>query len=279
MSELRDAVQAEIAAYRPDTVPPFDGLYRRRRRRRVKRAATLAVAACLAGAAAAFAISPPDDRREQGIVDQTPAPGERVVQCGTGPAFPVSALTKPATAERDANPAAEALRAFLAEAEGHPEFSTVARRGYVELVRDDLRALYATRDLKNVVFLENRADGWRQSGVARGCQLTVQAPSGTAVGTWYTTKPVFPADRSFVAMVEERSCASGNPPTGRIEPPRIEYGETTVTVTFFIRRLTSATCPGAPPAPYEVVLKEPLGDRRLLDGHRYPPVTPSPFSR
>jgi hypothetical protein len=74
------------------------------------------------------------------------------------------------------------------------------------------------------------------------------------------------------AMVLEQSCASGDSPEGRIEPPAIELTDTTVTVTYSVRhKVGGQDCQGNPPLAVELTLPEPLGNRALLDGSETPP--------
>ena len=81
------------------------------------------------------------------------------------------------------------------------------------------------------------------------------------------------------AFVLEQSCASGDTPEGRVEPPTIELTDTTVTVTYAIRRRVGGQdCPSNPPFAVELRLPEPLGNRTLLDGSATPPREPDPWS-
>ena len=90
--------------------------------------------------------------------------------------------------------------------------------------------------------------------------------------TWRPEAPVGPADAGFTALITEQSCASGTSASGRVSDPLIEYGARTVTVTFGVRPLDGAqTCQSNPPLAIEVTLREPLGDRMLVDGATYPP--------
>ena len=75
--------------------------------------------------------------------------------------------------------------------------------------------------------------------------------------------------------VMERGCAGGEPATGRIPEPHVQYREDAVVVTFrVIPKGGPQTCPGNPPTPYVLELSEPLGDRQLLDGGAEPPAPP-----
>jgi hypothetical protein len=74
------------------------------------------------------------------------------------------------------------------------------------------------------------------------------------------------------ALVLEQACASGKPPIGRVEPPAIELTDTTVIVTYEIRKMPGdQDCQGNPPLAVELKLPEPLDKRTLLDGDETPP--------
>jgi hypothetical protein len=76
-----------------------------------------------------------------------------------------------------------------------------------------------------------------------------------------------PASTDIHAIVLEQSCASGDSPEGRVEQPAIELTDTTVTVTYAIRRKVGGQdCPSNPPFAVGLKLPEPLGKRTLLDG-------------
>jgi hypothetical protein len=81
-----------------------------------------------------------------------------------------------------------------------------------------------------------------------------------------------PASTDVHAIVLEQSCASGDTPEGRVEQPAIELTDTTVTVTYAIRRkVDGQDCPSNPPFAVGLKLPEPLGKRALLDGSELPP--------
>ena len=113
--------------------------------------------------------------------------------------------------------------------------------------------------------------------VLSACALS--GPDEAGVATWALApgQDIGPDTTEFVAMVTELACASGQSSEGRIIGPQLEHfvNERTLTVTFQVRSLDGVqACPGNPPTPVRVVLGEPLGDRRLLDGGREPPSEP-----
>jgi hypothetical protein len=81
---------------------------------------------------------------------------------------------------------------------------------------------------------------------------------------------------TFTVLVTETACASGQPMGGRLLPPSITYGEDAVLVVFSALPPGGdlQTCPSNPSMRAVVTLREPLGDRRLLDAGLVPPAEP-----
>jgi hypothetical protein len=101
----------------------------------------------------------------------------------------------------------------------------------------------------------------------------VEARVGPA-SWWVNSRAAAPTATSTTihALVLEQSCASGKPPIGRVEPPAIELTDTTVIVTYEIRKMAGdQDCQGNQPFAVELPLPEPLGKRTLLDGNETPP--------
>ncbi|HEX6139908.1 MAG TPA: hypothetical protein VF013_05510 [Candidatus Limnocylindria bacterium] len=120
-----------------------------------------------------------------------------------------------------------------------------------------------------------------------GCSLILPpndpSPSEPAIGvgtaTWALSadEEIGPETQSFTAFVTERDCASGRSSQGRIVGPSIDYEADAVVVTFGVRGLGGVqSCPSNPATRVEVRLREPLGQRALLDGglgdRQEPPV-------
>jgi hypothetical protein len=101
----------------------------------------------------------------------------------------------------------------------------------------------------------------------------VEARVGPAAW-WIDPKEPAPTATSTTihAFVLEQSCASGESPEGRVEPPAIDLTDTTVTVTYAIRhKVGGQDCQANAPFALTVKLPEPLGKRTLLDGNEMPP--------
>lgn len=100
--------------------------------------------------------------------------------------------------------------------------------------------------------------------VLSGCsnESDSDAPAIWAVGAG---ESVGPDTTTFTAMVRRLGCNNGV--TGEVSEPEVTLAGEEVVVTFNVRAIeTDASCPDNDEVPYEVVLPEPLGDRRLVDG-------------
>lgn len=71
---------------------------------------------------------------------------------------------------------------------------------------------------------------------------------------------------SFTALVTRLGCSDGR--TGKVLPPVVDARDDQVIVTFVVETLKAGRyeCPGNDQVPYTVKLKQPLGDRPLVDG-------------
>lgn len=195
--------------------------------------------------------------------------------------FPPSALTSPLGAEKEDDPPAAALRA---NAKGFPLPPGPWRR----LVRTEAEAVYAAGDPNRppeqealeAWLVERKESGWEVSRGGNCVPRPVREGLGSAEWSLSDPQPLASTTKQFTALVTERDCTGGTSAGDRVYEPEIAYDAETVVVTFWVEPLPSGayTCPGNPPTPYEVRLREPLGDRRLLDGGGYPPRDPGPAS-
>ena len=107
-----------------------------------------------------------------------------------------------------------------------------------------------------------------------GCSFLIDAqptlPADASEATWHLDpdQPApGPGATSFSAIVTERGCSSARDITGLILPPMIEYAADEVIVSIYVAPLQGgADCPSNPPSRLTVELREPLGDRQLVDG-------------
>lgn len=86
MSDLHDAVRAEIGAYRPSAVPPFDARLRRRKTRDRRRLAIGAAALSAVAVATAAVLAPPIGGRPDELPGYTASPGPTPVAGDAGTA-------------------------------------------------------------------------------------------------------------------------------------------------------------------------------------------------
>jgi len=210
------------------------------------------------------------------------AGGETRYSCGGPPGFLPSLLDQPANAELEDHPSAAALRAAIAEV--GPDIDMLPAGAYWLVSRDDRIAQYLARDPRGAdtdfVFasMENDGTAWQNGGWG-GCQPEIVL-DGLNLASW-VLDPDAPepdaAATTFAALVTERTCTGGKPMGGRLQPPSITYGPDTILVVFAARPLEGDAfdCPGNPSTRVVVQLREPLGERRLLDAGFFPPAEPA----
>jgi hypothetical protein len=197
--------------------------------------------------------------------------------CGNGDKFPAAALQGPGGAELGDDAAAAALRAVLAEG-GDPQ---LVRSGWHRVLASDTRAQFVAPGRGGspwvVIAVEKGPSGWTMD-LAGQCRLTVVMPAGLNLASWWLDPAAGtpgPDAVAVMALVQER--CGGQPLDGRVVPPVVIYQPDSVTVVFGFVPLRGggqeqdSICGSAPPASYRVILEEPLGQRRLLDGSTIPP--------
>ncbi len=210
---------------------------------------------------------------------QSPSTGPehaRPAVCNDGP-FPFQALSAPATAERDDDDAAAALRRVLAESGPIPRFERDGWRrlsvsaGTVEFGHGDPPVL----DGYVVVSAENGRWGFARSGSA--CIVRPYVPDGIAA-PWKldpSAPPPGAYSTSLRVIVSDGQCANARPPGERLRQPEVRVLQHAIVVTFIADYLPGPqTCPTHPPASRTVRLPERLGHRQLLDGATMPAVAP-----
>ena len=206
-----------------------------------------------------------------------------MLTCG-GMTFPRSALDGPIGAIRAAGPAYDALRATLTAFAG--SFAGAAAWPWRLVAEDAAGATFLARtDALGPpgwvsVEVSRGVDGWKPRTIGQ-CRLSVAIAPGYGPASW-ALDPAYPVPgpsaTELHVLVWEQACSGGSPATGRIGPPVIDYGATTVTVTLGVRPLGGVqTCPGPRGTPATIRLSEPLGSRMLLDGGQVPAATPSPM--
>ena len=92
-------------------------------------------------------------------------------------------------------------------------------------------------------------------------------PGEVSPATWTLAHPVSPATTSVDLLIRESECAGGSSPQGRIQPPVIVYGPTSISITIGVRGSSVPVgCPMNPEYPMTVQLSEPLDNRTLTGG-------------
>jgi len=209
-----------------------------------------------------------------------PEPGLAEIRysCGGPPGFLPSLLDQEPNAELEPHPSAEALRQTISKNE--PETDILPKSGYWLASRDASSAQYIARSPGGAdpQFLEatfnNEGATWTLAGWGQ-CQPTIVL-DGLSLATW-ALDPALPlpdaSATSFTALVTERTCTGAQPMLGRLLPPSITYGADSISLVFAARPLEGDmfTCPGNPSTRLTVELREPVGDRRLLDAGLFPP--------
>lgn len=93
--------------------------------------------------------------------------------------------------------------------------------------------------------------------------------TGEGVEAQWGLEPGFEVTESTTELpllVVEVSCASGRDALGRVSFD-VDYGAESIAITALVRRLEGGQdCQGNPPTPYHLTLKEPVGDRELVNG-------------
>lgn len=232
------------------------------------------IALTVVGCASTTAPPPPDP-------PDGPDLGEIRYSCGEPPGFLPGLLDGPANAETEDHPSAAALRAAIAEA--GPDIDMLPESGYWLASRDERIAEYVAAEPPGAdaafvsATIENQGGRWKLAGWGQ-CQPQIVL-EGLSLATW-VLDPDLPAPdaetTTFTTLVMERMCASGQAMGARLQRPSITYGEDSVFVVFAAIPLGGdfQTCQSNPSMRAVVELREPLGDRELLDGAFYPPVEP-----
>lgn len=197
---------------------------------------------------------------------------ELPLSCGSPLAFSAGALLGQSGAESADHPAAEALRALIAD-------SPLPKRSGWQIVvltaRHALFLLPATSDEGSAFWSAEFEQSNSEWLYVRSGQCDIRPALGNFEPARWDLEPgqtLGPETRSFTVLVTELGCASGQSPEGRIVPAAAIYQEDAVIVIFGTRPLSGAqTCISGPAAQASVMLHEPLGNRRLFDGSVIPP--------
>ena len=188
-------------------------------------------------------------------------------------------------AETASGPAFDALRASLGKF--GPEIHGSAALTWRLADIDSSSAIFLARadvlgrDGWISVEVVAEANGWQPSTMG-DCDPYLIISSEFGPATW-ALDPAYaaptPKTTELHILVWERACSGGSPTTGRMSAPVIAYAADSVTITIGVRPITGdglVTCPGPAGTPASLRLREPLGNRALLDGGHVPAAAPSP---
>jgi hypothetical protein len=227
------------------------------------------------GPAASLAVAGPDDGTPSPGTStgqsSPPHPAGETLDCA-GIRFPASALPS-APASVDVGPAQQALSAFLADVT--PDNRFLPRAGWTSVSTGSTSALYlaetkGTSGSRWYVQADGAAGNWRVTGWGECPLLVAGVSAGPA--SWVVKTPPRPADTVVHALVTELACSGGQSPDGRVDEPSIQYGPSTIIVTFTVRPLPGVvTCEMNKPGNYNISLPGEVGHRHLLDGGATPP--------
>jgi hypothetical protein len=195
--------------------------------------------------------------------------------------FRIEDLQTAPQADARADPAAAVLGLVLGQSglpvEGWRRVVDTANEVLFVVETPEDEAPYAFVSVVPGEVIEFGRDGWTADSYG-ACTPRPVVPNSQSVADWWidpSVQRIGPDDRVISALVLENACASGRTAEGRILPPSVEYGAEVVVVTITVRSLSNADCPGHPPTPYTFELDEPLGERSLVDGGRFPPGDPT----
>jgi hypothetical protein len=120
---------------------------------------------------------------------------------------------------------------------------------------------------------ERDGDNWRPEGWGQ-CRVEVSSP-GLGNAYWVLDPESDPASSGteLHVLINERECASGEPPVGREILPVVLEEPDTITITVLVEPVTGgADCQSNPWHPITIDLSEPVGDRTLFDASVAPRI-------
>jgi len=205
-----------------------------------------------------------------------PALAENLVRCDVGgDVFPVRLLLSPGRAEAEADAAAAALRAFLADPDRNE--LGLPKSGWVRIASSAEQGFFVAPmgDAFAQVGVVDGANGWTDSVVGRCLPKRVMG-EGVGPARWWLDPAAGPiaADATTLdGLLIELACASARSPAGRLVGPEILDRPDQVVVTFGVRTLPGEQdCTNALPIAIRIELPAALGGRPVLDGAVFPPA-------
>ena len=188
--------------------------------------------------------------------------------------YPAKVFSRRKGAEDGKHPANQKLKRLLKK---EREWVMGPRHGWIRVYRKmgEAEFVHEKRGGRAYFYmhLEKEDERWRWSGSGSRCRPSAWGPKTTGGSIELRDGHLpQPEDTRLRVLVHEWECHGFRVPKREDVHPRIIYGEENVIVILRIEYPQGgATCPGTPPFRYTVRLDEPMGDRALVDGGRYPP--------
>lgn len=204
------------------------------------------------------------------------------VSCGSVPFNPLVAFANPADAERGHTPSEVALRRYLAKTKH--DFPPSKPHSWRLLVETARYAEFGRGSLSNggveVNTFERRAKGWTWVGYSSSCQPALLRDHQSAI-TWTLARGqvLKPSTRIVKVDLGPGECAGRAGQDKRLETPEFREENGALLMSLWIRPMPELganeayTCIGIVEPPVKVRLPEPLGERDLLDGGVFPPMS------
>lgn len=207
-----------------------------------------------------------------------PDPATYRYSCAGPPGFLPTLVEQPATAELEDHPSAQGLRDLLSD--DSFGLGLLPDSGWWLVSRDEDEAQYLARlpdDVESPFgYVTLQPSGAHWAFATGGLCLPEVLFEGRVSATWTLPSNLprpQPTTVEFVALVTDRICTGGQPVGARLLPPAITYTEKSVFIVFSARPYQGlTTCQGKPPTEALVQLREPLGNRNLLDAGVFPPA-------
>lgn len=208
-----------------------------------------------------------------------PDPATFHYSCAGPPGFLPTIVEQPGKAELENHPSAEGLRAFLRDdslglgylpdAGWWLESRSENEAQYIALLPEGLEAPFG------YVTMQRRGDSWAfASGGSCQPQIVLEGRVPVVWSLPLNHSPQ-PSTVEFIALATDLICTGGQPVGERLLPPVITYTGASVFVVFSARPYQGlTTCEGKPTTEAVVRLREPLGNRSLLDAGVFPPAKP-----
>ncbi|RYC14608.1 hypothetical protein [Nocardioides zhouii] len=209
---------------------------------------------------------------------------ELLVSCGGDPGWVPSAMVNGIEPAIPRSEIEAALDAIATEPKLSVETSRVLPQGgrtpWKLLAEDDDHLTIALGDWTfegpardaMTMSLEREGEGWKWTGHGNCWHLAPVLDDGTWVNL-SSTKPLDTTSTTVTVDVTELACTGSRDPVPHLDEPSIVTTSHDVTVYWTSRPPQGAQeCPGNPTVSQQLTLDEPLGDRVLLDGSRWPPV-------